>query len=252
MINTVLVTGGTGKFGRAMLDRFLEREWQVVITSRDQLRAQALIDSVSAPADAVCGIAADFKLRGAIPMLMAELTRKQICVTHLVNNARSLDTLSVSDDGVTSRSMFLGELELDVVTPYELTMAIAKSSDHRLRAVVNIGSQYGAVAPNPALYGGSLDSSPIQYGVAKAAVNHLTRELAVRLAPSGIRVNCVAFGGVEGRVDDEFRARYAGLVPTGRMLSDREIFGPVEFLLSEASSAVNGHVLAADGGWSIW
>ena len=57
---------------------------------------------------------------------------------------------------------------------------------------------------------------------------------------------------MEGRVDEAFLSRYASLVPSRRMLNEDEIIGPVDFLLSDSSSAVNGHVLVADGGWSIW
>ena len=120
------------------------------------------------------------------------------------------------------------------------------------RNVVNIGSMYGLVAPNPDLYEGSLDSSPIQYGVSKAGLHHLTRELAVRLADGKVRVNCVAFGGVEGREANDFKARYSRLTLSRRMLLESEISGPVKFLMDDSSSAINGHVLVADGGWSIW
>jgi len=137
------------------------------------------------------------------------------------------------------------------VFPYQLTMLLAQSSKS-LRSVVNVGSMYGIVPPNPSLYDDGFQSSPIQYGVAKAALHQLTKELAVRLATSGVRVNAVAFGGVEGRVSDEFKQRYANFVPSRRMLSVDEIVGPVAFLLSEDSSAVNGHVLVADGGWTVW
>jgi enoyl-[acyl-carrier-protein] reductase (NADH) len=53
-------------------------------------------------------------------------------------------------------------------------------------------------------------------------------------------------------VDESFLARYAQLSPSRRMLDASEIPGPVIFLLGDASSAVSGHVLVADGGWSLW
>ena len=115
-----------------------------------------------------------------------------------------------------------------------------------------MGSMYGTVAANPHLYTDPTMQSPLHYGVAKAALMHLTKELAVRLVGKGIQVNCVAFGGVEGRVDDAFKQRYAQLCPMGRMLKDNEIAGPVEMLLSDRCSGVNGHTLLVDGGWSIW
>ncbi len=81
---------------------------------------------------------------------------------------------------------------------------------------------------------------------------HLTKELAVRLASKEVQVNCIAFGGVEGRVDDAFKERYAKLCPLGRMLRDDEIVGPVDMLLSDKCTGFSVHVIAVDGGMSIW
>ena len=252
MSKTVLLTGATGKFGIVLCRHFVSQGWRVVVTSRDQSRLDQLVSDLPVGAGSAHSIVVDLQAPSAPGKLIANLTDRGLIVTHLINNARSLATLAVQADGTSQRNAFIGEFELDVVVPYELTMALARSPQHELRAVVNIGSQYGLVAPNPALYEGTLDRSPVQYGVSKAGVHHLTRELAVRLAPSGIRVNCVAFGGLGGRVDESFMARYAVLVPSRRMLVESEIPGPIAFLLDDGSAAINGHVLVADGGWSVW
>jgi NAD(P)-dependent dehydrogenase (short-subunit alcohol dehydrogenase family) len=252
MRKTLLLTGGTGKFGKVLVGHFAQSGWNIVTTSRDKSRLDQLVDGIEVVKGQVMGIVADLEQPSASRKLVDELTACGIAITHLVNNARSLETLAVQVDGTTEHDSFVGEFELDVVVPYELAMCLARSEAQKLSSIVNIGSMYGVVAPNPALYEGTLDRSPIQYSVSKAALHHLTRELAVRLAPKMIRVNCVAFGGVEGRVDEAFLERYAQLVPSRRMLKASEVIGPVEFLLSDASSAVNGHVLIADGGWTVW
>ena len=252
MNKTVLVTGGTGKLGRVLLSSFLDAGWTVVVTSPDRGRVDSLVEGYASETGKAHGLTADFHSSDAVDLLTEELTRRKLVLTHLVNNARSRESLTVQETGMTRRNEFLAEFELDVVIPYELTMRIARSAQHNLQAVVNMGSMYGLVTPNPALYDRSLDKSPIQYGVSKAGLHHLTRELAVRLAPQGVRVNCVAFGGFEGKVDEPFKARYASMVPSGRMLTESEVFGPVEFLLGDASTAVNGHILIADAGWTIW
>jgi NAD(P)-dependent dehydrogenase (short-subunit alcohol dehydrogenase family) len=177
---------------------------------------------------------------------------KGILPDGLVNNARNSSYLKTGNAGLVCRENFIGELTLDVVVPYELTMALAQVSGSRLARVVNIGSQYGVVAPNRTLYENFDRESAISYGVAKAALTHLSRELAVRLAPRGIQVNCVSFGGVEGRVDAAFQRRYAQLAPSGRMLREDEVAGPIAFLLSDASSGMTGHNLVVDGGWTAW
>lgn len=252
MNKTVLLTGGTGLFGQILVNYFVTNGWVVVTTSRDQSRLDQLISSCDSNSESIIGIVVDFSQQGAVERLLDELRSTDIIITHLVNNARSILSLAVESDGTTNPAVFLKEFEMDVLIPYEITMGLSKSSEHSLNCVVNIGSIYGEVAPNPALYEDDLDKSPIQYGVSKSALHHLTRELAVRLAAKNIRVNCVAFGGVEGRTDQSFRDRYGKLVPSGKMLKSTEIIGPIDFLLSDASSSVNGHVLIADGGWSIW
>lgn len=251
MTKRVLITGATGVLGRAIGEHLVEHGWEVVVTSRDPDRAQALAAVLVCNKGKVHGIDLDLTNTASVQTLSDRLAESGLSVSHLVNNARLLDGLVVEDDGVTSVEHFRTELEVDVIQPYRLTMALARHPDHALEGVVNIGSQYGLVAPNPKLYDGTLMHSPVQYGTAKAALHHLTRELAARLAPD-IRVNCVAFGGFAGRTDESFETRYSGMVPAGRMLEPSEAGGPVAFLLDKSSSAVNGHILVADGGWTAW
>ena len=112
---------------------------------------------------------------------------------------------------------------------------------------------YGIVAPNKKIYVDGYNSSPSFYGVAKAAQIHLTKELSVRMANHRIRVNSISFGGVEGRVNNSFKKKYAQLCPIGRMLKPSEIFEPIWFLANEnSSSGATGHNLVIDGGWTIW
>ena len=247
----ILVTGGTGKIGASLVAHFLACGDQVITTGRSEASLEKLRDAHAAN-ERLHFLTADFSAADSVAGLVAAMTERGLYPQALVNNARSLDFLGIGEDGTVSRENFLGEYLIDVVAPYELTMALAAQPHSCLRHVVNIGSQYGLVAANPALYIDPLRQSPIHYGVAKAALGHLTRELAVRLAARKIRVNCIAFGGVEGRVDDAFKARYAALCPQGRMLDDSEVAGPIEMLLSDNCSAITGQVIAADGGWSLW
>ena len=122
----------------------------------------------------------------------------------------------------------------------------------KLKNIINVSSIYGMVAPTPGIYKDFEKESPINYGVAKAALIQLTRELAVRLADKNIRVNSISYGGVEGRADKNFKKRYGQFCPDGRMLRRDEVYGAISFLLSEASSGMTGHNLVVDGGWTIW
>ena len=55
-----------------------------------------------------------------------------------------------------------------------------------------------------------------------------------------------------GRVDAQFKQRYASLCPDKKMLTEEQVVGPIEFLVSDAASGINGHNLIQDGGWTIW
>lgn len=252
MSRCILITGATGKIGKVLTQHFLAAGDTVVAAGRS---ADALADlkiELSRAGGALHTLRADLMAPNAAATVLEGLRKINCMPDRLINNARNLTFLRVGKDGLTAREDFQNEFALDVIAPYELVMALAFAPSSRLRAVVNIGSQYGAVAPNLHLYKDPIQQSPLQYGVAKAALAHLTKELAVRLADRSIRVNCVAFGGVEGRVDDAFKQRYVALCPLGRMLGEHELAGPVDLLLSDLASGVTGHTMMVDGGWSVW
>ena len=146
----------------------------------------------------------------------------------------------------------INEYKLGVIIPYKMIMALLKKNKYSLKKIVNISSIYGLVAPNKNLYESDEIELPIQYGLAKAALIQLTKDLAVRLSKNKIRVNCIAYGGVKGRKENNFESKYSKLCPIGRMLNDEDLPSPLDLLLSEKSDAINGHVLVVDGGWTIW
>ncbi len=252
MARTILITGGSGKFGKAMVNYFLAAGDRVLTTCHTTESLDRLTKEYKGFGETFNVIKVDLVEDNSIVNLLEQLDSLNIQPDCLINNARSQKFLSVGLEGLVLRSNFMNEYLLDVIVPYELTMALVHQKNRRIQKVVNIGSQYGTVAVNPNLYTDPIKQSPLHYGVAKAALVHLTKELAVRLASKEVQVNCIAFGGVEGRVDDAFKERYAKLCPLGRMLRDDEIVGPVDMLLSDKCTGITGHVLAVDGGWSIW
>jgi len=248
----IVLTGATGLIGRVLAKHFVASGAVVVGIGRSLDSLDKLKSELGSESKQFRGLSVDLSSENACNQVKESLLSADLRPNCLINNARDASYLSLSPSGTVQRNDFIGELLMDIVVPYELTMALAQQPNSQLESVVNIGSQYGVVAPNLNLYSEPVIESPLHYGVAKAGMGHLTKELAVRLAGQDIRVNCVAFGGVDGRVGDDFKKRYSELCPMGRMLNESDLAGPVDLLLSSASSAITGHTLVVDGGWSIW
>ena len=249
---TILVTGGSGKFGRLIVKHLLDKGDFVITTSSNKNTIEKMMEIYDEYHKNLCIIQSDLTIANASDVLVKKMDSMNLHPSCLINNARNLKYLKIEKNGSVSRKNFSNEFLLDVIVPYELTISLSDSQNSRLKKVVNIGSQYGTVASNLLLYDNYKEESPLHYGVCKAALVHLTKELAVRLARKNIQVNCIAFGGVEGRVNKGFQKRYASLSPIGRMLRDDEIAGPIDLLLSNEFSAMTGHTVAIDGGWTIW
>jgi NAD(P)-dependent dehydrogenase (short-subunit alcohol dehydrogenase family) len=244
-MNNVLVTGGTGKLGKVFVKGFLDNGWNVFFTSTSQINIDNLKSEYNNHVN-LKGIVA--KLDTEIGLVSFLAICENLNITCLINNARSITSLQVNEDGYSTPDSLLNEFFMSSVAPY----MIVNKLELTLKTVINIASMYGVVAPNRNLYRNGYQTSPIQYGISKAAQIHLTKEQAVRLANKDIRVNSVSFGGFEGRTDQEFKDKYEQQCPMQRMLKAEEAFGHVYYLATELSSGMTGHNIVVDGGWSVW
>lgn len=121
-------------------------------------------------------------------------------------------------------------------------------------SIVNVGSLYASIAPEPAFYD-HMDADPPflkppAYGASKAGVVSLTRYFSRLWGPHGVRVNALSPGGVAGDQDPEFLVKYNARVPLRRMADPDDLRGPLLFLASDASRYVTGHELKVDGGFT--
>ena len=123
-------------------------------------------------------------------------------------------------------------------------------------SIINICSLYASVSPDARFYDHLPTDPPFLkpagYGASKAALVNLTRYLATHWGPSGVRVNALSPGGVEGGQDAEFKRKFVSRVPLGRMAAAQDLGGPLIFLASDASSYVTGIELRVDGGFTAW
>ena len=97
----------------------------------------------------------------------------------------------------------------------------------------------------------------VAYAAAKGAVNTLTKDMAVKLAPHGIRVNAIAPGAFDTSMMDYVRGdeatlrRFLDQIPARRAGGEDDVKGVAVFLASRAAAYVTGHVLVVDGGWLV-
>jgi NAD(P)-dependent dehydrogenase (short-subunit alcohol dehydrogenase family) len=107
------------------------------------------------------------------------------------------------------------------------------------------------IAPDATLYEGTEFNGFIpDYFFHKAGMVNLTRFFAAHYGPRGVRVNCLSPGGFLSGQPPTFVERYAKATFLRRMADDRDLCGPVIFLLSEAARYVTGVNLPVDGGYT--
>lgn len=244
----VLITGGTGLLGKEIVKGFVKKNKKVYFTSTSREKSNQFLKSLGTKYLKNCTpIIQKFNTIEDVNTFLQNY--KNLNFNFLINNARDISNLKIKNRNKDIFDSFNKEIFLAVHLPYFLSI---KLNQKHLKNIVNISSMYGVVPPNKNLYEDEYESSPIYYGVSKAAEIHLTKELAVRLSKKKIRVNSISFGGFEGRVNKKFKSRYNKMCPLGRMLNLNEIFAPIWFLCSDQSSGATGHNLVIDGGWTIW
>ena len=95
---------------------------------------------------------------------------------------------------------------------------------------------------------GSINTVP--YGASKAALNNLTKSLAIGLGRRGIRVNAIAPSWTETEMGTQFKEQVISLTPLGRHGQPQDVANAVSLLLSEKASFITGAILVVDGGLS--
>jgi len=242
-----LVTGAARGIGQAIADRLAASGSRVIYADRD--------DATSATA----------KSAGAAAMLMDVTDRGQIdaAIGRIVETYGRLDIL-VNNAGINTmkhrvtidefpREEWDRILAVDLTGLFEVSQVAARvMRGQRSGRIINIGSIVGLV--------------PLRlqcaYAAAKAGVIHLTKAMALELAPHGILVNAIAPGSIltEGTkklfygADGMFSASVQKMldhVPLGRPGTTDEIAVAVLFLADPENTYTHGHILTVDGGWTV-
>lgn len=247
MSRSYVVTGGGRGIGRALVERLLADGINSVVAIELDAETLAWVDDHPAGSRVipVVGDASDEAVAGQAAVLAQEAG----ALAGWVNNAAVFRDAQVHSDGAREVLDAIAlNLELAVV-------GCATAIRHFLAAgtggaIINVSSHQAQRAVRGAL----------PYATAKAAIEGLTRALAVDYGPQGIRTNAVALGSITTERYETFLAgqeseeaarieEEMGLLhPVGRVGRPEEVASALAYLLSEEASFINGAILPVDGG----
>lgn len=249
---TAIVTGAANGIGLAIGRHFVDKGANVVFADMDEAR---LLQELGPNDDSrnFRWFAGDLRQKLTVANLLSATIDAFDSVDILINASRQMvpgDPLDPEKDAVEML------LQQNLMTALRLSQAVAKRMIKQSKGrdsgpagtIVNLSS-IAARRSNPELLG---------YSVSTAALEQMTRSLAVALADYRIRVNAVAFGSVMSaslkdalKDNSEFRGEIEEHTPLGRIASPRELAETVQFLSSDGSRFMTGQILTLDGGRTL-
>ena len=240
-----VVTGGASGIGAATVRRFVEEGAEVCILDRDLPAAQALASELGSTHFA---LELDVRIESAVVQAAAAVYERWDRVDVLVNNAGSEIHQTYHDTTVEEWDRVL---DTDLKGPWLLCKHFVPPMVERgSGSVINISSLNGLV-------GFPLSTA---YGSAKGGLVVFTRDMAIELATTGVRINCVCPGVIETPMmerwtdltpdKEEAKSMLRGVMPIGRMGTAEEVAGAILFFASPDSSLCQGAILSVDGGFT--
>ena len=251
---TAIVTGAANGVGLAIGKRFLDQGANVVFADMDE---EALLREVGEESEDTPNariFAGDLRKKLNIRNLISATVDAFDRVDILVNASRQVMETAPLDPDDTSMDELLQQ---NLLTALRISQAVARrmikqaeedDEDAPAGSIVNISS-IAARRTHPNL---------LAYSVSNAALEQMTRSLAVALADKRIRVNAVAFGSVMSaslqgslKAHEGMRAAILDNTPLHRIASPGEVSDAVQYLASDAASFVTGQIITVDGGRTL-
>lgn len=243
MNEIALITGGASGIGLAIARKFVSKGILAILVGRDKRKLEKEASGLGKDSGF---FACDLSNLDEIPVLIHKVIDKYGKIDILVNNAGinlKKAILEVSDE----------EFQKIILTNQTSTFCITRAvagfmKEQGKGCILNISSM-------AAIYGLPY---VIAYTASKAAIEGMTRAMAVELSPVGIRVNCIAPGFIRTNMssvaldkDPERKKRVLSRTPMGRLGKPEEVANAAYFLVSDEASFITGVVLPVDGGNSI-
>jgi len=246
---TALVTGGSQGIGEAIAKRFAAEGSSVaVVASSSRDKAEAVVAALPGGGGRHMAAACDVRDVGAVKALVDSVEKRFGGIDTLVNSA---GVFYPTPAGSTPQAEAERMVGINLMGVWNAVAAAAPGMKARRSGqIITIASVAGVMG----IGGYSL------YCGTKAAIIMMTRALAIELAPSGVRVNCIAPGNTATPMNEDIRTKpelkpfldaMAARTPSGRTYSEPEDMAALAaFLASDESRAMHGAVLLADEGFS--
>ena len=243
----VLVTASTRGIGLAIVKACAREGAVVCMAARDPVKAQAIANQLNSEGGRVHCVRNDATQPETFLTMVDETVEKAGRIDVLVNNFGASDPAKDLDFARTDPAVFLDTVRLNLSSVFIASQAAAKHmAQQGGGSIVNISSVGGAVP----------DISQVAYGTSKAAINYLTRLIAVHEAGRHIRCNAVMPGmtateAVTQHLSDHFRDLFLKHVPISRMGLPEEIASAVVYFASDESAYTTGQILSVSGGFGL-
>lgn len=238
-----IVTGGASGIGLAIAQKFVENKITTIIIGRDVAKLNAAKNKLGK----LCKpLSFDLNKLSSIPEMINNLIKENDHIDILVNNAGinlKKDFTEVTDNEF--EKVMLTNVTSMFVLSREVVKFMMKAGTGSIINISSMASQYGI-------------PKVIAYSASKAAIEGMTRAMAVELSPKGIRVNCIAPGFIATDMsakalnnDKERKAKVISRTPMGKLGMPADVADAALFLALSESAYITGIVLPVDGGNSI-
>lgn len=244
MEKIALVTGSSRGIGRAVARELARQGWRVCINYRvRQDCADALAAELAAEGWEAMTYQADVSCRAQVQAMVQAVEQRWGPASLLVNNAGVAGQALFQD---VTDEMWHRYFSVNVDGAYHAIQAVLPAMLHAHEGcIINISSIWGQRGA----------SCEVTYSCTKAALIALTRSLAAELAPTHIRVNCIAPGVIKTDMLDalppEVLPQLAEETPMRRLGTPEDIAHAAAFLASEKADFITGQVLTVDGGFIV-
>ncbi|MEN8892712.1 SDR family NAD(P)-dependent oxidoreductase [Planktotalea arctica] len=249
---TAIVTGAANGIGLAIARHFANQGANVMFADMDDVRLSEELGDVAEDSN-IRYFSGDLREKLTIANLLSGTIDAFDSVDILVNGSRQMLTtspLDADDDSVNTllQQNLLTSLRLSQLVARRMIKQAEGREEGPVGSIINLSS-IAARRARPEL---------LAYSISTAALDQMTRSLAVALAPERIRVNAVAFGSVMSaslkeilREHRDYRAVIEKNTPLGRIAAPTELAEAVQYLASDGSGFVTGQILTVDGGRTL-